>query len=164
MQDKIPKGRNDGHIFDYSQITDQIFIGSDLCKGGVCLIHGEEFKKLGVSVELNLSAENNELPPKEGLTSYTWLPVVDGYAPTQEQLAMGTCLIDTVINAGKKVFIHCRNGHARSPSLVAAYLAKYKGHKVTEAIEVIKQKRPEIHIEEAQIKALEEFVKSQVIK
>src|SRR3989344_2965717 len=160
MQDKIPKGRNDGHIFDYSQITDQIFIGSDLCKGGVCLIHGEEFKKLGVSVELNLSAENNELPPKEGLTSYTWLPVVDGYAPTQEQLAMGTCLIDTAVNSGKKVFIHCRNGHARSPSLVAAYLVKYKGMTLEDAYKLIKEKRPESHIEDAQKIALLEFVNS----
>ena len=159
MSDLKPQGRNDGHIFDYSQITDQIFIGSDLCKGGVCLIHGEEFRKLGVSVEINLSAEENELPPKDGINSYLWLPVVDGYAPTQEQLVMGTCLVDTAVNAGKKIYVHCKNGHARSPSLVAAYLVKYKGMSLEGALGLIKEKRPESHIEETQKEALEEFCK-----
>ena len=157
MDNLKPKGRNDGHIFDYSHITDKIIIGSDLCKGGVCLIHGEEFKKLGVSVEINLSAENNELPPNDMEIGYTWLPVVDGYAPSQEQLEMGTCLLDTAINMGKKVFVHCKNGHGRSPTLVAAYLMRYKGYGLEDAEKLICEKRPEAHIEESQRKALQAF-------
>jgi protein-tyrosine phosphatase len=152
----VPKGRNDSHQFDYSKITDNIYIGSDLCKGGICLIHGEEFKKLGVSVEINLSAENNELPPKD-IETYLWMPVVDGYAPTQQQLLTGTYLMDIMVNAGKTVYVHCRNGHGRSPTLVAAYLVRYKGMSVNEAIEFITKKRPEAHIEKTQEKALREF-------
>jgi protein-tyrosine phosphatase len=155
-----PGGRNDGHVFDYSWITDKIIIGSDLCKGGVCLIHGEEFKKLGVNIEINLSKENNELPPKDIEVGYLWLPVTDGYAPTIDQLKIGTCLIDTAVNAGKTVFVHCRNGHARSPSMVAAYLAKYKDMSLDEALKLIKEKRPESHIEETQKKALGDFVQN----
>ncbi|MBI2103657.1 hypothetical protein HYT59_01490 [Candidatus Woesebacteria bacterium] len=86
MDDLSPKGRDDGHVFDYSKITENIYIGSDLCKGGVCLIHGEEFKALGIGFEINLSRENNELPPKDMEVGYLWLPVTDGYAPTQLQL------------------------------------------------------------------------------
>jgi protein-tyrosine phosphatase len=153
-----PKGRNDDHQMDYSKITDQIIIGSDLCKGGVCLIHGDEFRKLGVGVEINLSAEENELPPKDHLESYTWLPVVDGYAPSQEQLAMGTCLIDTAVHAGKVVYVHCKNGHARSPSMVAAYLVKYGGMSLDDALKLIKEKRPESHIEDTQKEALKKFL------
>ena len=155
----LPKGRNDGHIFDYSKITDQIYIGSDLCKGGVCLIHGEEFRKLGISVELNLSRENNELPPKD-IETYLWIPVTDGYTPSQEQLQMGTSLMNTAISAGKNVFVHCKNGHARSPTLVVAYLVKYNGMSLEDALRLITQKRSETHIEDNQRKALEEFVKS----
>lgn len=154
-----PKGRDDGHSFDYSQITEQIYIGSDLCKGGVCLIHGEEFERLGVSVEINLCAEEDELPPKDGINAYVWLPVIDGYAPSQDQLAMGTNVIDGAIKSGKKVYVHCRNGHARSPSLVAGYLAKYGGMSLDNALNLIKEKRPESHIEENQKIALMEFVK-----
>ncbi|KKQ42687.1 MAG: Dual specificity protein phosphatase [Microgenomates group bacterium GW2011_GWC1_37_8] len=157
--DKIPKGRNDGHVFDYSKITDQIFIGSDLCKAGVCLIHGEEFKKLDVSVEINLSAENNELPPKD-LEAYLWIPVIDGYAPTQFQLDLGTCAMNDALKVGKKVYIHCKNGHARSPSLVVAYLVRFEKMNLEQAESLMKEKRPEIHIEESQRKALEEFVRN----
>jgi protein-tyrosine phosphatase len=154
-----PKGRNDSHVFDYSKITDKIIIGSDFCKGGVCLIHGEEFRKLGVSLEINLSRENNELPPKDMEIGYIWLPVTDGYAPTIEQLEMGTCLMDTAINLGKTVFVHCKNGHARSPTLVSAYLIKHQNMTVEDAVKLISEKRPETHIEEVQKKVLEEFAK-----
>lgn len=155
-----PKGRNDSHQFDYSQITEKIVIGSDLCKGGVCLIHGEEFKKLGVQVEINLSKENNELPPKD-IETYLWIPVVDGYAPTISELQMGTCLMDTAISQGKKVYVHCRNGHARSPTLVVAYLVKYGGMTINDALNLVKTKRPESHIENEQIKVISEFVNSE---
>ena len=153
-----PKGRNDGHQFNYSKITDNIYIGSDLCKGGICLIHGEEFKKLGVSVEINLSLENNELPPKD-IETYLWLPVADGHAPKKDQLTAGVCLIDTVVKAGKIVYVHCRNGHGRSPTLVAAYLMRYKGMSLDGANAVICKKRPEAHIEKTQEEALREFAK-----
>lgn len=151
-----PQGRDDGHDFDHSTITDQIFLGSDLCKAGVCLIHGDEFKKLNVFVEINLSAERNELPPKS-IEAYVWLPVVDGYAPNTHQLDMGTAIINEAIENNRKVYVHCRNGHGRSPTLIAAYLVRYKKMSVEDAMAFIKEKRPEIHIEEVQIKAIEDF-------
>lgn len=156
MDKPAPQGRNDGHVFGYSKITDNIFIGSDLCQGGICVIHGEEFKRLGVGVELNLSAENNEFPPKE-LEVYLWLPVVDGYAPSSMQLDMGTCTMHDAIGEGKKVYVHCRNGHGRSPTMVAAYLIRYEGHTVDSAVTLVQQLRPEAHIEDVQKKALEDF-------
>lgn len=151
-----PKGRNDSHIFDYSEITDQIFLGSDLCKAGVCLIHKEEFKSLGVDVELNLSDESNELPP-DNIEAYSWIPIVDGHSPSQAQLDLGTSIINEVVKNNKKVYIHCRNGHGRSPTMVAAYLIRFKGYETDDAMEFLKEKRGEIHIEEDQIKNLKEF-------
>jgi dual specificity MAP kinase phosphatase len=158
MQNLTPKGRNDGHVFDYSKVSDQIFIGSDLCKAGVCLIHGEEFRALGVTVEINLSAENNELPPKD-IESYTWLPVVDGYSPNQMQLEVGTSIMDTAIRDGKKIYVHCKNGHGRSPSLICAYFIRFGGMDLEEAISLVKKKRPEVHIEDTQRRELVEFSK-----
>jgi dual specificity MAP kinase phosphatase len=157
MNNLEPKGRNDEHKFDFSKITDQIYIGSDLCRGGVCIMHGEEFKKLGVGLELNLSQEENELPPKDMEIGYLWLPVVDGYAPSQTQLGIGVSAIHEAIKSGKKVYVHCKNGHARSPSLVAAYLMKHGGYILEDAVKLIKEKREEVHIEDSQIEALREF-------
>ena len=151
-----PKGRNDGHIFDYTQITDQIFLGSDFCTGRACTFHSDEFKKLGVRVELNLAAEKKETPPDD-IDIYAWLPVVDGYAPTIDQLTLGTSLINEAVVNRNTVYIHCKNGHARSPSMVAAYFVRFKGLTVDDSIKLIKEKRPEVHIEDVQKKVLSQF-------
>lgn len=158
MTNKVPRGRNDGHHFDYSKITDQLYIGSDLCKGAYCPVHSQEFKILGVCGELNLSAEKKEVPPDD-LDFYAWLPVVDGYPPSKDQLDIGTAIINQAIEEGNTIYVHCKNGHSRSPTMVAAYFIRFKGYSVIEAESIIKEKRPEIHIEENQIKALEEFSK-----
>ena len=154
--DQNPRGRNDGHEFDHSKVTDQIYLGSDLCKAGVCLIHGDEFRRLGITVELNLSRENNELPPKD-IETYLWLPVVDGYSPTQAQFDLGTSAMHEAIKGGKIIYVHCKNGHARSPSLVVAYIVRFEGKSIDEATNLIKEKRPEVHIEETQLSELKVF-------
>lgn len=154
-----PKGRNDDHVFDYSKITDQLYIGSDLCKRGVCLIHGEEFKALGVEFEINMSRENNELPPKDMKIGYLWLPVADGYSPTQLQLDIGTSAMNDIINQEKNVYVHCKNGHGRSPTMVIAYFVRYQGYFPDDAATFIKEIRPEIHIEDTQKKELYNFKK-----
>jgi len=153
-----PKGRNDSHNFDYSKISDHIYVGSDFCTGRKCKEHRAEFKRLNVDSEINLSAEKKEIPP-DNVSSYTWLPVVDGYAPTQQQLDVGTEIVNSAVGNGKNVYVHCRNGHGRSPTLVAAYLIKFQKMSVDDAIDLIEKKRPEAHIETSQEKALREFAK-----
>ncbi len=153
-----PKGRNDGHIADHSKITDLIYLGSNLCKGNSCPVHSEEFKELGVCVELNLDNERKEIPPDD-IESYSWLPVVDGYAPTQIQLAIGSSIINESVRRKKVVYVHCRNGHGRGPTMVVAYLIRYEGYDVDQAIKLIKEKRPEIHIEKNQMEVLRKFKK-----
>jgi len=147
-----------GHEMDYSQITDEIFIGSDLCKGLSCPIHTREFERLGICGEINLEIEHAELPPKN-IDAYLWLPVVDRQSPTLDQFLIGTSALAEMVKLKNKIYVHCKNGHGRSPTLVAAYLMRYKGMDMDGAIKFIKEKRPEIHIEEAQKKALEEFAK-----
>ncbi len=146
----------DGHQFEYSQITDQIYIGSDLCQGAVCPIHTDQFNRLGICGEINLEVEHSETPP-QNLTAYLWLPVADRAAPSLDQLAIGTSAINEMVGLGNKVYVHCRNGHGRSPTLVAAYFIRYHQKSVEEAMQLIAQKRPEVHLEEAQLQALRQF-------
>lgn len=153
-----PEGRGDEHQFKYSKILDKLFIGSDFCKGGVCFLHAEEFKALGVSVELNLGKEENELPPKN-VEAYCWLPVADGWAPSAQQLDIGSSIVNDALGNGKTVYVHCKNGHGRSPSMVAAYLIRYKGYSVESAVSLIEEKRPESHIENVQKETLRVFAK-----
>lgn len=146
----------DNHLTDYSQITENIFIGSDLCKGMSCPVHGAEFEKLGILVEINLSAEKKETPP-DGIDIYSWIPVGDGHAPTQEQLDIGTAIINEAVKNGKNVYVHCKNGHGRSPTMVAGYFVRYQGKTVDEAVAMILHKRGEVHLEFAQREALGKF-------
>jgi protein-tyrosine phosphatase len=113
---------------------------------------------LGVQVELNLSQEENELPPRQ-LEVYSWLPVPDGGAPSPQQLDIGSSIINDAVQNDKIVYVHCKNGHGRSPSLVAAYLIRFKGYSVVAATDLIEGKRPESHIEEVQKEALRVFAK-----
>ena len=142
------------HQTDYSQITEQVFIGSDLCRGLVCPVHSVEFKRLGICGEVNLEMERDETPTP-GVDAYIWLPVPDKTAPTLDQLRVGTAAVNEMVGVGNKVYVHCKNGHGRSPTMVAAYLIRYKGMTVEEAVQFIRQQRPEIHLEEEQMKALE---------
>jgi len=147
-----------GHKFDYSIITDNIILGSDFCNHRVCKLHSSEFKKLGVSSEISLRAELKEVPADE-LCTYTWLPVPDKMAPNQNQLAIGTSIIDGAVSSGQKIYVHCTHGHGRSPTLVVAYFIRFQGKSLEEAEHIVKEKRPEIHIEPPQREALVEFAK-----
>ena len=156
MNDLIPKGRNDGHVFDYSVITENIILGSDFCNGRGCKEHEEEFNKLSVTSEINLSAEKKENPPDD-IESYMWIPIVDGHSPSMDQFDVGTAIINEAVENGRVIYVHCTNGHGRSPTMVAAYLVRYKKLSIDDVIDSIKQKRPEVHIEDTQKEALDKY-------
>jgi len=153
---KLASLPSDDHTFDYSKITDNIYIGSDLCKGGYCPVHSMAFKKLGICAELNLESERKELPPG-GIDIYAWLPVKDKQSPSPDQFLIGSAIINEAVSNGNIIYIHCRYGHGRSPIMVAAYFVRYKKYKVGEAITFIWGKRKEIHPNEKQLRALEDF-------
>lgn len=144
------------HATEYSLITDQIYIGSNMCIGPNCPVHCTKFKELGVAGEVNLEIERDE-SPSPCVDAYLWLPVPDHQPPTPVQLAIGTAAMNEMIQRGMKVYVHCEKGHGRSPTMVAAYFIRYENMTVDQAISKVWEKRPEIHLEEAQVKALEEF-------
>lgn len=47
-------------------------------------------------------------------------------------------------------YIHCKNGHSRTPTFSAAHLIREAGMTPDEAVRHIAAKRPEIHLEESQ--------------
>ncbi|MBI4038404.1 dual specificity protein phosphatase family protein [Candidatus Daviesbacteria bacterium] len=146
---------NNHQIFQFNQITDLIYLGTNLCCSAIP--HIKVLLNLGIKADIDLEEERQEQTPN--IDTYLWLPIKDHYAPTQEQLDTGVAVIDSLVKSNKKVYIHCRNGHGRSPTLVAAYFIS-QGMEVNEAIEKIKSKRQEIHIREVQIEALKEFKQS----
>lgn len=139
------------HSFDFNYITDGIFIGTNQC----CQTHfDEQLVKEGISADISLEQERVDAP--FGVAFYLWLPVKNHEPPAPAQLAFGVAALEKLIALGQKVYVHCKNGHGRAPTLVAAYLIK-KGKTPAEAEALIKSQRPTIHLEVAQRQALERF-------
>jgi len=138
-------------ILEYNYITDGIYVGTNQC----CQAHfDEKLKSEGIEADISLEEERVDTP--FGVEFYTWIPVRNHAAPTQEQLRFGVSVLDELVAMQKKVYVHCRNGHGRAPTMVAAYLIK-KGKGVEEAIRFIKTKRPSMHLESVQEDSLRDF-------
>lgn len=137
---------------NYNQITKNIWIGNNMC----CTIHGAELFKLGFDADLDLEENRAEEPPHTKI--YLWLPTKDHAPPTIAQLHLGVVSLSECVRRNLKVYVHCKNGHGRAPTLVATYLIS-TGKTPKKALKFIKSKRPGIHLQDSQIAALQEFKK-----
>jgi len=136
---------------EYNHITDGIYIGTNQC----CQTHFDErLKKEGITADISL--EEDRLDAPFGVDIYVWIPVVDQMAPTQDQLSFGAESIQKLVTQGRKVYVHCRNGHGRAPTFVSAYLIQ-KGYKPKEAIDLITSKRSSVHLHKTQEEALRKY-------
>jgi len=139
---------------EYNEIIDGIFVGTNQC----CQTHfDEQLKNQGIMADISL--EEDRLDAPFGVDFYVWMPVKNHVAPTENQLDFGVSVLQKLVAMDKKIYVHCKNGHGRAPTLVAAYLVE-KGKSPEEAEVFIKTKRPTIHLEEVQRQALREFSKT----
>ncbi len=139
---------------EYNQITPNIYIGTNMC----CRTHfEEELLEQGITADISLEEEKLDAP--FGVKFYLWLPTKDHTPPNPEQLRLGIRFIEELIKMDKKVYVHCKHGHGRAPTLVAAYLIS-RGKTVEGAVALIKEKRPATHLQDAQLEALKVFQKT----
>ncbi|MBI2623478.1 MAG: dual specificity protein phosphatase family protein [Candidatus Liptonbacteria bacterium] len=138
-------------IFEYDYIADGIFIGTNQC----CTTHfAEALLKEGITADISL--EEDRLDQPFGVEAYVWLPVKDHEPPTRAQLEIGVSALEKFAALGKKVYVHCKNGHGRAPTLVAAYMMR-KGKSVKEAVALIRAQRPSVHLQDSQVAALQQW-------
>jgi hypothetical protein len=141
------------HIpFEYNQITEHIYLGSNQC----CQTHFEEsLLKEGIRADISLEEESLDAP--YGVGFFLWLPVTDKEPPTQQQLLIGARTIKDLVDNDIKVYVHCKRGHQRSPTLVAAFFI-LEGMGPRDAIKRVREKRS-IHLTRGQRSALTQFSK-----
>src|SRR5690606_6095984 len=84
------------------------------------------------------------------------LPTRDRNAQTVDDLQRGVQFIQQEVEAGGKVYIHCRAGVGRGPTMMIAYLMTI-GYTVQESLDLIKKVRVFIQPTRAQMKRLYEF-------
>ena len=106
-------------ILEYNYITDGIYIGTNQC----CQTHfDEKLKNEGIEADISLEEERGDTP--FGVQFYVWIPVKNHTAPINEQIDFCVTTLEKFVSMGKKIYIHCQNGHGRAPTMVAAYLIK----------------------------------------
>jgi len=137
---------------EWSRITDYIVIGTNLC----CSVHAEGLYALGIAADIDLEEMRSHEPMD--IAASLWLPTIDHTAPTMDQLLSGTALLGQLEKRRQVSYVHCQNGHGRSPTLVAAYFIRL-GLMPKDAVKKVQAKRKEIHIEDVQLERLEEFGK-----
>jgi dual specificity MAP kinase phosphatase len=84
------------------------------------------------------------------------LPTKDNEAPSLHDLIKGTDFIVHEIAIGGKIYIHCRKGLGRGPTMAIAYLMR-RGATLEDALSLIKKVRPFISPTVAQIGRLNEL-------
>jgi len=139
--------------FDYDQISDQVFIGTNMC----CQF-GFNRELLTKNVRADISLEEVRVDAPMGVDYFLWLPTKDHGAPTIDKLTLGVTTLNFLISKKIKVYIHCKNGHGRAPTLFIAYLVK-KGMDVEQALKYLQSKRPSVHLNPKQLEALNLFKK-----
>ena len=137
---------------DYNYITDGIYMGTNQC----CTVGLTQVLK-NEGIQGDISLEEVRIDQPFGVEVYVWIPTADHFSPTPEKLSFGVATLEKLVAQGKKIYLHCKNGHGRSSTLLCAYLMKNKGMTAVQALEFIKSKRPGAHIEPDQTKALEQY-------
>jgi predicted protein tyrosine phosphatase len=135
----------------YSQITPKIYVGPQYRERGK-----RTLEKLEINWSINLRIEFDDSVAGIALKNHSHIPVVDGRPPSLEQLADGVTFIHRAIVEGGKVYIHCRGGVGRAPTMAAAYFIS-RGFTTDEAVELIRRVRPYIEIKPIQMEQLRHF-------
>jgi protein-tyrosine phosphatase len=133
------------------QVTAHLFIGSQYNLLGL-----QKLKALGVTAIVNMRMHNTYNEAVHEGIKYLHLPTVDNTPPPLDVLVKGADFIDEEIRNGGKVYVHCRQGLGRGPTMAIAYLIKlsmtYK-----DAYDMVRKVRIFINPRPGQVRRLKEL-------
>ncbi len=134
-----------------SQITKDLFLGGQYNLRGL-----QRLRELGITAIVNLRETSLYGAARYQGLAYLHLPTVDNTPPKLEDLIRGADFVDQQIKNKGKVYIHCRQGLGRGPSMAIAYLLR-KGTTFEDAFALVKSVRPFINPRPAQLARLREL-------
>ena len=136
-----------------SWVTDSLAVG-----GRVRPMDIRALAHAGISSVIDTRAEHHDdeqAMAKEHI-ELLYLPTLDTYPMTIEQLMEGSRWASDRIKQGRRVLIHCEHGVGRSVLLTCAVLV-YDGMHAHDALELVKQKRWQASPNHKQVVRLREF-------
>jgi|SRR6185437_1901455 len=133
------------------QVTAHLFIGSQYNLLGL-----KKLKALGVTAIVNMRMHNTYNEAVHEGIKYLHLPTVDNTPPPLEVLIKGANFIDDEIRNGGVVYVHCRQGLGRGPTMAMAYLIKLS-MTYAEAYAMVRAVRIFINPRPGQVRRLKEL-------
>lgn len=101
----------------YSALTSHLWVGGQHYRHGWA-----EMQKRGITAVVNLRTSPNDADLGIAPERYLWLPTIDHTPPTLEDIQRGVDFMHEAIEEGGVVYVHCRAGVGRAPTMVACYL------------------------------------------
>jgi dual specificity MAP kinase phosphatase len=136
-----------------SQITADLFLGSQYN-----LIGLKKLKALGITAIVNMRINSIYSEAQYEGFKYLHLPTIDNTPPDIAVLTKGADFIEAEIKNGGKVYVHCRQGLGRGPTMAIAYLIR-AGTTFDDAFALVKSVRTFINPRPGQVIALKNFEK-----
>ena len=121
------------------QISAHIYLGGQFNLTGL-----KKLKLMGITAIVSMREGSIYKEAHFEGFKFLHLPTTDNTPPKMDDLIKGTEFIDAEINRNGKVYIHCRQGLGRGPSMVIAYLLKI-GTTFEDAFALVKSVRPFIN-------------------
>jgi protein tyrosine phosphatase (PTP) superfamily phosphohydrolase (DUF442 family) len=134
-----------------SQVTAHLFVGGQYDQRGL-----RHLRSLGITAIINMRMHSVYQESVYVGMKYLHLPTVDNTAPRMEDLIKGAEFARAEIEAGGKVYIHCRQGLGRGPTMAIAYLLSM-GATYDHAYMTVKAVRPFILPTSVQVARLKEL-------
>jgi len=132
-----------------SQISENIFFGPSPEN----ILVMDELKEKGVDYFLSLQQNQPDYADKDKVL---WLPTLNNGVPTFEQIENGVAYIKEIVEKDEKVYVHCRFGCGRAPTMIIAYLIS-TGMKADEAMSKVYGIRPIAHLNTDQEEVVKDF-------
>ncbi|MBI3762726.1 MAG: dual specificity protein phosphatase family protein [Chloroflexi bacterium] len=142
---------------DISQITDDLFIGTQPQADDYARLHG-----MGITLVINMRGEHRPPEHAQSQIESLWLKTYDTpFTPIPlEKLAEGARAATAAIERGGKVFAHCAGGRHRSAAMVAAILIAQE-HTAEAAMDMVAARHakadPRLWYVRRQIRRFEQF-------
>ncbi len=133
------------------KITAQLFLGSQYSHIGL-----EKLRTLGITAIINMREHSDYEEARYKGIKYLHLPTVDNTPPTLQDLIRGADFADQEIRNGGKVYMHCKHGLGRGPTMAIAYLIK-TGLTFDDAFALVKSIRTFIDPRPGQVARLREL-------
>lgn len=138
----------------YSEVLPNLWVGGQHYGHGI-----EHMKKVGLSTIVNLRTSPDDAANGRTTGNYLWLPTTDHTPPSLDDIQRAVDFIDAAMANGEKVYVHCRAGVGRAPTMTACYLVS-KAYTPHDAWEKLRKVRPFIYPTSTQLAQVESYYQS----